>query len=158
MPGHEVRGARPGGAHAHADPPGHPCVAVGRVRAALLVTDEDVAELGIVAEDVVERQDHAARVREEDIDALAEERLAQDVRPDPGPLEIATLVEHPLAGALDRGGLRGPVVGDVAAPGARRRSGPRRMRGLSLGDRHLNGSSVWSFEETERPLPSRQGS
>ena len=107
----------PGGAHAHADPPGDPRVAVGRVGAALLVADEDVAQLGVVAEDVVERQDHAARVAEEDVDALAEQRLAQDVGPDPRPLEVARLVEHRLAGVLDRGRLGRPVVGDVAAPG-----------------------------------------
>ena len=105
-PGHEVGRARTGGAHAHPDPTGHPGVAVGGVRAALLVADEDVAQLGIVAEDVVERQDHAARVAEEDVDALAQQRLAQDVRPDPGPLEIAALVEHPLPGPLDRRRLR----------------------------------------------------
>ena len=104
--GDQVGRARAGGAHAHADPAGDPRVAVGRVRAALLVADQDVAQLRVVAEDVVERQDHAARVAEEDVDALAQERLAQDVRPDAGPLEVATLVEHPLAGALDRGGLR----------------------------------------------------
>ena len=94
MPGDEVRRARPGGAHAHPDPPGDPGVAVGGVRAALLVADEDVAQLGVVAEDVVERQDHAARIAEEDVDALAEQRLAQDVRADAGPLEVAPLVEH----------------------------------------------------------------
>ena len=156
--GDEVGRARTRGAHAHADPTGHPRVAVGGVRAALLVADEDVAQLGVVAEDVVERQDHAARIAEEDVDALAQERLAQDVRADPGPLEVAALVEHPLPGALDRGGLGGAVIGDVAAPGAGWRRGPRRVRGLSLCDRHLNGSSVWSFEKTERPSPSRQGS
>ena len=66
----------PGGAHAHADLAGGPGVAVGRVGAALLVADEDVPELGVVAEDVVERQDDAARVAEEDVGALADERLA----------------------------------------------------------------------------------
>ena len=61
MPGDEVRRAGPGRAHADADPAGDAGVAVGGVGAALLVADEDVAELGVVAEDVVERQDHAAR-------------------------------------------------------------------------------------------------
>jgi hypothetical protein len=157
-PGDEVGRARARGAHAHTDPTGHPRVAVGGVRAALLVADEDVAQLGVVAEDVVERQDDAARIREEDLDPLAQERLAQDVRADPGPLQVAPLMEHPLPGALDRGGLGGAVIGDVAAPGAGGRRGPRRVRGLSLCDRHLSGSSVWSFEKTERPSPSRQGS
>ena len=84
--GHEVRRAGAAGAHAHADPAGRPGVAVGGVAAALLVADEDVAELGVVAQDVVERQDDAARVAEEDVDALADERLAERVGADPRPL------------------------------------------------------------------------
>ncbi len=120
----------PGGAHAHADPAGHAGVAVGRVGAALLVADEDVAELGVVAEDVVERQDDAARVAEEDVDALAEERLADDVRADPGPLAVACLVEHPLAGPLD--GRRAPAVpsfGHVAASSRAGVAGPAAVPG-----------------------------
>ena len=70
-------------AQADADPAGDPGVAVGGVGAALLVADEDVAQLGVVAEDVVEGQDHAAGIAEEDVDALAQERLADDVGPDP---------------------------------------------------------------------------
>ena len=146
----------PGGAHAHADPTGDAGVAVGGVRAALLVADEDVAQLGVVAEDVVERQDHAARVAEEDVDTLAQERLAQDVRADAGPLEVATLVEHPLPGALDRGGVGRAVIGDVAAPRAGWRRGPRRVRRISLGDRHLVGSSVW-FVVGKTKDPRRPG-
>ena len=105
-PGDEVGGARAGGAHAHADPAGDPRVAVGGVGAALLVADEDVAQLRVVAEDVVERQDHAARIAEEDVDALAEEGLAQDVGADARALEVARLVEHPLPGLLDGGRVR----------------------------------------------------
>ena len=110
MPGDEVRGARAGGAHADADRAGDARVAVGRVGAALLVADEDVAQLGVVAQDVVQRQDHAARVAEEDVDALAQERLAQDVGADARALEVARLVEHALLGALDRGGMRRAVA------------------------------------------------
>ncbi len=65
-------------AHADADPAGDPGVAVGGVGAALLVADEDVAQLGVVAEDVVERAGSTPPgIAEEDVDALAEERLAQ---------------------------------------------------------------------------------
>ncbi len=141
-PGHEVCGARPGRAHAHPDPAGHPGVAVGGVRAALLVADEDVAQLRVVAEDVVQREDDAARVAEEDVDALAEERLAQDVGPDPRSLEVARLVEHRLPGALDRRGLGRPVVGDVAPSRARTGGRPRRVGPISLGDGHPGESSV----------------
>ena len=117
---HEVGGTRTRGAHADADPAGHAGVAVRRVRAALLVADEDVAQLRVVAEDVVERQDHAARIAEEDVDALAEQRLAQDVGPDAGPLEVAAFVEHLLARALDGRGRRRSLTRHVTAsrPGA----------------------------------------
>ena len=57
-------------AHAHADLAAGPGVAVGGVGAALLVADEDVPDLGVVAEDVVDRQDDAARVAPEDVGAL----------------------------------------------------------------------------------------
>ena len=74
--GDQVRGAGTGGAHADPDPAGRAGVAIGRVGRALLVADEDVAELRVVAEDVVERQDHATGIAEQDVRALAEERLA----------------------------------------------------------------------------------
>ena len=115
-PGHEVRRTRPGRAHADADLAGDPGVAVGGVGAALLVADEDVAELGVVAEDVVERQDHAARVAEEDVDALEEERLADDVGPDPGPVPRPRVVEHRPPGGLDRGRVGGPVARGRGVP------------------------------------------
>ena len=98
--------------------PGDAGVPVGRVGPALLVADEDVAQLRVVAQDVVERQDHATRVAEEDVDALAEERLAQDVGADARPLEVARLVEHALLGALDRGGVRRAVGRHVTASAA----------------------------------------
>ena len=55
----------PRGAQADADLAGGAGVAVGGVGGALLVADQDVAELGVVAPDVVERQDHAAGVAED---------------------------------------------------------------------------------------------
>ena len=109
--------------------PGDPGVPVGRVGAALLVADQDVAKLRVVAQDVVQRQDHAARVAEEDVDALAKEGLAQDVGADARPLEVARLMEHALLGALDRGRVRRAVGGHVTAS-ARGRT--RRFRGIGL--------------------------
>ena len=129
-PRHEVRRTRPGRAHAHADPTGHTRVAVRRVGATLLVTDQDVAELRVVAEHVIQRQDHTTRVAEEDIDALAEEGLAQDVGTDPGALQVARLMEHVLARLLDGSGSRRAVSRHVAATVLRRRT--RRLRGIGL--------------------------
>ena len=122
--GDEVRGARAGRAQADADPAGGPGVAVGRVGAALLVADEDVAQLGVVAQDVVEGQDHAAGIAEEDVDALAEERLAHDVGADPGPLERLRVVEHLLAGRSIGGRLGGPVVRARGSCDSAARPGP----------------------------------
>ena len=82
--------------------------------ATLLVADEHVAQLRVVAEDVVERQDHAARVAEEDVDALAEERLADDVRADAGPLERLRLVEHLARARSTACGVLRPGGRDVA--------------------------------------------
>ena len=147
----------PGGAHAHADPPGDASVAVGSVSAALLVADEHVAQLGIVAEHVVQRQDHAARVAEEHVDALAEERLAEDVGADARAAQVACFVEHGLAGVLDRGRRGGPVVRDVAAPGCVVRTRP--CLRVSLRDRHpsaLRCRSCVGARQTKDPrLPAR---
>ena len=121
----EVRRAGSGRPHADPDLARDPGVAVGGVGAALLVADEDVAELGMVAEDVVERQDDAARVAEEDVDALPQDGLADDVRPDPGTRRALggrslgrdrrcrrALVEHLALGLLDqRPHARVPAAG-----------------------------------------------
>ena len=97
----------PARAQADADPAAGAGVAVGRMGGALLVADEDVAQLRVVVPDVVERQDHAARVAEDDVHALADERLAEGVGADAGALEDAPLVEHVAAGACSTGGRLG---------------------------------------------------
>ena len=123
-PGDEVRGGGAGGAQADAHPAGGAGVAVGGVGGALLVADEDVAQVGVVAQDVVERQDDAARVAEQDVDALAEDRLHDDVGTDPGAPSASlgrlvagavAFVEHLAAGLLDRVRGRRPGAGHVAA-------------------------------------------
>ena len=64
---HEVRGARAGGAEADAHLAAGAGEAVGRVRRALLVADEHVPQGRVVAQHVVQRQDHPAGVAEEDV-------------------------------------------------------------------------------------------
>ena len=128
----EVRGAGSGRAHADADAARHPGVAVGGVGAALLVADEDVADLRVVAEDVVQRQDHAARVAEEDVDPLAHERLADDVGPDPRPAPRPGVVEHRLARPLDGRGVARPVARHVRPT----RVGTRRFGRFPSGQCH----------------------
>ena len=157
--GHEFV-APAGRAQAHAHPTGDTSVAVRGVGATLLMAHEDVAELRIVAEHVVERQDHAARIAEDDIHALAQERLAQDVRPDARSLEVARFVEHPLAGSLDRGRRGGPVVGHVAPPGGDLGRGRTRWPGrFALRHGHRSGPFFLVSVRTHRKtLASRRGS
>ena len=57
-------------------------VAVGSVCGSLLVADEDGAQLGVVGPDVVERQDDATGVAEDDVHALVDEGLAQRIGAD----------------------------------------------------------------------------
>ena len=133
--GDEVGRARAAGAHAHADPAARAGVAVRRVAAALLVTDEDVPDLGVVAQDVVDREDDAARVAEQDVGALDDERLHERVGADPRPLARPHVAEHVLARLLDRRRARRPVVRHVAAP--RGRGGRAARRWLVLRHRHL---------------------
>ena len=62
-------------------PPRGAAVAVGRVRTALLVPHQDVAQREL-AQDVVDRQDRAAGVAEDRGHALADQRLAHGTRAD----------------------------------------------------------------------------
>ena len=73
----QVGGARTAGGHAHPDLAGGRRVTLGRVAGALLVTDEDVPDLGGVHQRVVGRQDRAAGDAEDGVDPDALERLDQ---------------------------------------------------------------------------------
>ena len=150
--GDEVGRAGAGCAHAHADLAGGARVAVGGVGAALLVADEDVAQLGVVAEDVVQGQDHAARVAEHDVDALAEQRFADHVGADPRARPVLgradgdgrrALVEHLALGALDGGSVLGPGRGDVAP-----------ARTVALGQGHDSLPRLVTLPPS--PLPARK--
>ena len=135
----EVRRAGTGGAHAHADLARGAGEAVGSVRAALLVPDEDVADLRVVPQDVVQGQDHAAGIAEEGRGPLADQGFADHVGTDPGPtarLGLA-LVEHLLAGLLDGERLGGPVVRHVRTTD--RWLFPRWLFGIALREGHAFG-------------------
>ncbi len=158
--GDEVRRAGSARAHAHADAAARPRVAVRGVPAALLVADQDVPDLGVVAEDVVDRQDDAARVAEQDVRPLADERLHERVGPDARPLPRPDVPEHVLARLLDRRRGRRPVGGHVAAP--RGRGGRAARRWLAL--RHRHPLVSLSVRQAPRPpehaktLAARRGS
>ncbi len=80
----------------------------------------------MVVPHVVERQDHAAGIAEDDVHALADERLAQR-RPHRcacGPAGPG-VGEHRDAGTLDLGGGLRASAGDVAADGRRSLAGGR---------------------------------
>ena len=148
----EVRRAGTGRPHADADPAGDPSVAIGGMCATLLVPNEDVTNLRVVAEHVVERQDHAARVAEEDIDALADERLADDVGPDPRPAPRARVVEHPLAGSLDGGRGGRPIARHVRPT----RAGTRRFGRIPSGQCHRSSPDPCCAQQ--KTLATRRGS
>ena len=63
----------------HARPSADARVALGHVRGALLVADQDVLDLG-VEQRVVGRQDRAARVAEDYFDAFGDQALDNDLR------------------------------------------------------------------------------
>ncbi len=75
--GDEVGRTRPAGGHADADLAGGAGVAVGHVRGALLVADEDVVD-GELAQRVVDGEDGSARVAEDAVYALAGEGGPED--------------------------------------------------------------------------------
>ena len=131
--GHQVRGAGTAGAEADADPPAGAGVAVGRVGSTLLVADEDGTQLGVVGPNVVERQDDAARVAEDDLHALADEGLAEGVGADARAVQRLAVAEHVAAGLLDGRCLRCPEGRHVTTAAGRRRGrdgGGGRRRGV----------------------------
>ncbi len=73
----EVCRTRPGGGHADADLARGAGVAVGHVRGALLVADEDVVD-GELAQGVVDGEDGSARVAEDAVYALASQGGPED--------------------------------------------------------------------------------
>ena len=80
--GDEVQGAGAGGRHHDAGPAGDAGVALGREDAALLVAGEDRPDpVPLAGERLVHRHAGAARVGEDDVDAVPREGLDQDVGP-----------------------------------------------------------------------------
>ena len=75
--GNEIGGAGAAGGDGHADLARGARVAVGHVRCALLVTDEDVVN-GKLAQRVVDRQDGSAGITEYGFNALADQRGPHD--------------------------------------------------------------------------------
>ena len=76
--GDEVGGAGPGGGEADAGASGDAGVAVGGVGGGLFVADQDMLDVGVGAQLVVEGEDDAARVSEEDVNALGPEAFHED--------------------------------------------------------------------------------
>ena len=72
---HRVRRAGTGGDERDADAAGRAGVALGRMDRALLVPDEDVADVVLLEQLVVDREDGAAGIAEHGVDALVLERL-----------------------------------------------------------------------------------
>ncbi len=77
--GDHIGGAGAAGGHGHADAASSACVAVGHVRCALLVANEDVMELGF-AERIINGKNRAARITENMFYAEMFQRLAEYFR------------------------------------------------------------------------------
>ena len=79
---HQVRGARAAGGHAHADLAGAAGVALGGEAAALLVPRQDHAHLVAEAgQGLVQRHARPARVGEDRVHPVVDQRLHDDVGP-----------------------------------------------------------------------------
>ena len=76
----EVGAAGPRGRKTHADLTGRAGVAVGGMGCPLLMAHEVVFDLGCLVEDVVDVQDRAARVAEDDVNPLLLEALDEYLR------------------------------------------------------------------------------
>ena len=77
--GHQVRGAGPTGGQAHADLAGDPGIALGHVHGGLFVPHQDVADR-VGRHGVVGRENCAARIPEDEVDALAQQGFPDDLR------------------------------------------------------------------------------
>jgi len=77
--GDQIGGAGAGGGHAHADPTAAPGITVRGQRRALLVAHQHVMQAR-AEQGVVERHDGAARITEQDVDALGFQCLHQPAR------------------------------------------------------------------------------
>ena len=77
--GDQVGRAGTAGGNGHAHLARGARVAVGHVRRALLVAHQDVAD-GKLAQRVVRRQNRAARIAEDGVDAFADQRGPEDLR------------------------------------------------------------------------------
>ena len=75
---HEVRCTRPGCRHGDPDPPGGASVTVGHMSRSLLVANEDVMDLRI-EQSIINRQDSAPGVSEDDVDGLLLEDVPNDL-------------------------------------------------------------------------------
>ena len=75
-----IGGARTGGDQHDADLAGRAGIAFGRVAGALLVADEDVLDVVLLEDLVIDRQDRAARIAEDMLDAIVLQRLQNDFR------------------------------------------------------------------------------
>ena len=71
---HHVGGARAGGDQRDADAAGRAGIAFGRMAGALLVTDEDMLDIVLLDDLVIDRQDRAAGIAEDVLDALVLQR------------------------------------------------------------------------------------
>ena len=77
--GHGIGGARTRGHQHDADLAGRARIALGGMDGGLLVADQDVAQPVLLEQRVVDRQDRAARIAEDDLDFLVDQGFHQQI-------------------------------------------------------------------------------
>ena len=76
--GYGIGGAGAGGDEHHADLAGRAGIAFGRMRRTLLVPNQDVLQLVLLEQRIIDREHRAARIAENGVDTLVEQRPNDD--------------------------------------------------------------------------------
>ena len=112
--GDGVGGAGAGGHQHHADLAGRAGIALGGVHGALLVADQDVAQRVLLEDRVIDRQDGAAGIAEDMLDALVDQGPEHHLRADHflcchGSSPYRTNDSRSTARAAERGRRQTPI-------------------------------------------------
>ena len=83
QPGHRIRGTRAARHQHDPDPAGRAGIALRGVHRTAFLAHQDVAQRVLLEQRVVDRQDRTTGIAENDIDALVDQRLDDDIRSTP---------------------------------------------------------------------------
>ena len=115
--GHCVGRPRSGGDQHHARFAGRAGIALRRMHRGLLVPDQDVAQAVLLKQGVIDRQHRAARISENDLYALVDQRLDDHLR---AAIRICLAVDRRLGGSRGSGLRTGSLGGGLGGGGGHR--------------------------------------